>query len=291
MTNFWKLGFLLLIVVLAGCGGSDYASPKFSSMEKLTTQSDAFVAADGAVGAGENIAAMAPADRKIIYEADLRLVADDFATVESALPKLVKEHGGFLADISIDRTSGSQRSGNWTARIPVDRYDEFLASASELGTPENVSQTAQDVTEEFVDIEARIASKKKLEERITQLLEERPGKLADVIEIERELARVRSEIEQMEGRLRYLTNRTDLTTVRMHIREERNYTPPAAPGFATRIQSAWSQSIENIQQAGEQLVISLVILAPWIAVLLLLLFPFVLLWRRWRKKRAARVSE
>ena len=126
------------------------------------------------------------------------------------MPELVNKHGGFVASSDTDRTYNDRQTGTWVIRIPVDSYSAFLRGVSVLGFAESRSENAQDVTEEYVDVEARIKNKSKLEERIITMLEERTGKLSDVLEIERELSRVREEIERMEGRLRFLKDRTSL---------------------------------------------------------------------------------
>jgi hypothetical protein len=218
---------------------------------------------------GQEIA-MAPAERKIVYQANLRLVVTDFANLESEVSRIVREHDGYLANASIDRTSGEQRSGNWQARIPTDRFDSFLEAASKLGVPESRAQTAQDVTEEFVDLEARISNQKRLEERILQLLDQKEGAIKDVIAVEQELARVRGEIERMEGRLRFLSNRAELTTVAIFAREQRDYVPPQAPTFASRISETWSDSLLSLRDFGANAVVALVGLAPWLVILAVL---------------------
>ena len=164
--------------------------------------------------------------RKIIYEADISLIVKDVSAVETQISALLQQHDGYVAESTIDRTQGEQLSGRWRVRIPVEQFDTFLDEISKLGVAESRHQTAQDVTEEFVDLEAQISNKKKLEERIVKLVEDSTGEIKDVIEVERELARVRGEIEQMEGRLRFLTNRTELTTVSIVAREVQDYVPP-----------------------------------------------------------------
>jgi hypothetical protein len=190
--------------------------------------------------------------------------------------------------VTIDRRVGLRLTGTWIARIPVDRYESFLEELSTLGVTENFNQTAQDVTEEFVDLEARIANKRQLEKRILQLLEESEGKVEEILEVERELARVRSEVEQMDGRLRYLTNRTDLTTITIRAVELKDYVPPKAPTFTSRIVRAWSGSIEALAQFGQNLIIAIVFMAPWAVLLMLLLAPVIWILRRTRMRRSSR---
>ena len=211
--------------------------------------------------------------RRIIYEAQISLVVKELSEVETQVLALLKQLNGYVAESTIDRTQGEELSGRWRVRIPVEHFDTFLESVSKLGVAENRHQTAQDVTEEFVDLEAQISNKKRLEERIVKLIEDTAGEIKDVIEVERELGRVRGEVEQMEGRLRFLTNRTELTTVTIVAREVQDYVPPQAPTFVNRIQQAWVDSLRALRVFGEQLVVAIVYAFPWIVVLGAVLVP------------------
>jgi hypothetical protein len=275
------------MLLLAGCGieaprQGEYAATGGMSAESVVAE------ASGAdvVGAIDlNL------QRKIIYEADVQLVVEDFAQTEKQVPDAVKRHGGYLAEVTIDRTQGRRLTGRWVARIPVDQYEAFLAELSKLGVPESFHQRAQDVTEEFVDLEARIANKRQLEERVLQLLEESQGSIKDILEVERELERVRTEVEQMDGRLRYLTNRTDLTTITIDAIHIRDYVPPQAPTFLSRIVRSWDSSLVSLRLFAENLVVLFVFLAPWIVTLMVVLLPMASWVRRRRKRRAAETDQ
>ncbi len=211
--------------------------------------------------------------RKIIHKAEVVLVVSDFSKTEDAVPRLVKQHGGYLAHVRIDRTSGEHRKGNWQARIPVAQFDSFLNAVATLGVPKSRSQTAQEVTEEFVDLEARIANKQRLEKRLLELLGGADREIRDVIDVEHELARVRGDIEQMQGRLRYLDNRTELTTVDIHAREQRDYVPPETPTFLARTTAAWGNSLLSLQTLGEAFAVAVVYFFPWLLTLSVLAAP------------------
>lgn len=152
----------------------------------------------------------------------------------------------------------------------------------------NRSENAQDVTEEYVDTEVRIANKKKLEARILTMLEERTGKLSDVLDIERELARVREEIERMEGRIRFLKDRTSLATITITCREEKEYTPPAPPSLLSRITLSWTDSLSSLRYTGENFLVGAIAAAPWIVVLAVPLLVIRYLIKRWWRKRRER---
>ena len=299
---------LLISVSCLGCGGSAFDSGAQSPRSQ--NSSEAYVAQDvGAEAdaypesvqresagqeAGDDFDAGSPqgkaiestndspklVKRRIIYTATVRLIVKEFEPVESAVRQLVEKHNGFLASSDVDAQRGEHRNGNWVIRVPSANYSKFLGELSSLGSVTTRSENAQDVTEEFVDLEARISNKKKLEERIVELLEKRDDKIKDVIEVEKELGRVREEIERMQGRMRYLRDRTSLATVKLHVVQQRDYEPPAALSFGDQIGAAWSDSIGGLVAFGKGLLIFCVAIAPWAIVALVVLIPIYLFLRR-----------
>jgi hypothetical protein len=295
----WFVLMLVLATALCGCGvQSAVDSAKTGAAPASTTAEiagNAIADQDAAEGGGGEMGAdpqtAPPAERKIIYTAVVDLVVDDFTETDRKIQALTKEFGGFIAEFREDRTYGDRRSGRWVVRTPVRRFQEFLDQVVALGVPETRQMDAQDVTEEYVDLEARLASKKRLEERILQLLEERAGEIKDVIVVEQELARVREEIERMEGRLRFLANRVELTTITITAREEVDYEPPQAPTFTGKVQSTWSQSLTALGRTLEALALTVVALFPWFVLLLLIGTPFAMGLARWWRRRTPQSAE
>lgn len=281
------LSSFLCVVLMCGCGAQEH-SAEYAVVEDRALESPAGEQVLQTEAAGESKAtsagdaSTAAIQRKIIYVAEVQLVVEDFATAEQRIPQLVAEHGGCLADMDVHRTQDRARSGRWVARIPVERFDAFVTSLDDIGVPVHRDQSAQDVTAEYIDLEARIANKKRLEERLLQLLEDRSGKLSEVIEVEHQLARVREEIETMQGRLRYLANRAELASVTISVREEDRFVPAQAPTFPERIADAWADSLASLRRVGEAVVIAAVAAAPW----LILAVP-VVLWYVFRRRHRA----
>ena len=242
---------------------NDYALAKTHD----ANESDLAKSATGADQSGDNAAAKRKSQRRIIYTTSLTLVVKTYSEFEAALPRLVDSVGGFVSKSETDRRYNDRQSGTWVIRVPVDRYNDLLNGMSGLGFAESRREDAQDVTEEYVDVEARIRNNRKLEERIITMLAERTGKLSDVLEIERELARVREEIERMEGRLRVLADRTTLATVTITVREEKEYIPPAAPTLTDRLANALGGSLSSLRQLAESGLVLLIALLPWAVVL------------------------
>lgn len=284
---------LAAAAVCIGCGvESNYPASEKSPTRLDRTANNLQFDADSRLAYNESGRERNPADeglqrpaeratenRKIIYTASLSIVVEEFSGVEQAISQLVKQHGGFISSANLSLNQGSERSGLWTVRVPVASYEAFLDSTGDLGVPERREQHGQDVTAEYVDLEARIRSKKKLEERILELLADNKGEIKDVIEVERELSRVRTEVEKMEGRMRYLADRTELTTVTLNIREEKNYVPPQAPGLGSQIASTWGSSIGAIVSVGQGLLLTVVACVPWLVLVAAVVAP-VWMWRR-----------
>jgi hypothetical protein len=229
-------------------------------------------------------------NRKIIYDAQIDLEVEDLDPAADRLVALVQQHRGYIAEQDLTGSPGSKRSAKWKLRVPVDEFEAFVQELLSLGELKRNLRTSQDVTEQFYDIEARIRNKRVEEETILKILEERSGKLEDVLKVQVELSRVRGEIEQMEGRLRVLENLSSLATVTVNLREREDYTPvaPVAPDFRTKIARAWSGSLGDLREMGENLVIGLVALAPWLPLIVVVAVVGIVLVRfLWRRLRRA----
>ena len=168
MMKRWFCFSIVLGLSAAGCGQAlDSMAPRQSksgavasaAFERDFESAAAEAPSEDAVGGA---AVSAKADRKIIYTTTVGLVVEDYRTFEGQLPKLVDRHGGFVASAETNRRYRNRQEGMWVVRVPVDSYGDFLGEVVELGFAESRSENAQDVTEEYVDIEARIANKKRL---------------------------------------------------------------------------------------------------------------------------------
>ena len=251
-----SFSIFVVVCILAGfvgCGAHE--------MQRAAMQQD--LAALTKTAAAELKETKTPGDRKIIYTGKLTLAVKSLETTEQELQRLLTAAEGQLAEFREDRTTGNRRAATWKVRIPPAKFQSFVKQVVDLGIPELHEVTAADVTEEFVDIEARLKNKRQLEARILKLLEEKAGELKDIVTVENELARVREEIERIEGRLRFLAGQIELSTVTIHAFEKVDYQPPTAPTFADRVAAAWFDSLLALRELGEGAAIAVVALAPW----------------------------
>lgn len=207
--------------------------------------------------------------RKIIFNANIQLVVDEFEGVPKAVSELAKKHGGFIASSNIHGSEGEPRRGDWTLRIPSQNFDTFLDGSKSLGQVRSLSQDSQEVTAEYVDLEARVRNLKAEEERLHKHLDESTRSLKDILEVERQLARVRGEIERIQGRLNVLKDLTSLSTVTLSIEEIKDYVPEATeePGFATQVARTWSDSTGGVGSFFTSASLFVVGFVPWLAVI------------------------
>jgi len=193
--------------------------------------------------------------------------------------QLAVQVGGYVANSSVSGGKDQIRQATLEIKIPSAKYDEAVSSLSAIGKVETVNSSAQDVGEEYVDISARVANAKRLEERLINLLANRTGKLDEVLRVERELARVREEIERYEGRLRYLSSRAAMSTLSVTVHEPAPIlgNEPGENPIGAALRRAW----ENFVGLLAALIASLGILIP----LGLLTAGGWIGYRRWRRAR------
>jgi hypothetical protein len=176
-----------------------------------------------------------------------------------------------------------KRQASWKIRVPVGRFDDFLAAVDKLGELKKRHLSSQDVTQEFYDLEAQINNKQQEEKRLLKHLADSTGKLEEILTVEKELSRVRGEVERMQGRLRYLGNMAAMSTVTITASEIHDYKPPVDPTFATLVSRSFSDSMGNLLALGKAIVLFVVVVGPWLVAFAVVLLPAWLI-MRWIKR-------
>ena len=206
-------------------------------------------------------------DHKIIHTADLHVAVADLTAAARQLVQLVDSAKGYVATSNVYGTVRNGRSGTWKIRVPVERYDRFLADVEQLGSVQSSSTDSQDVTAEFYDLEARIRNKQQEESRLLKHLDQSTGQLDEILSVERELSRVREEIERMQGRRNVLQDLTALTTVTVRLTEDRNTSPQVATTLGGRLTRTFFQSVDALRWVATERLVVIVAIAPWVLLL------------------------
>lgn len=212
-TTFYTL---LLLVALTACNKKNESENSDTSnavMLAEPAEAQPNAVADKSANA---TSAQAISDQKIIKNANLRFEASDLNASANTIFSAVKKYNALVQSDSQNKDVGSI-SRIITARIPSQNFEGFIADVSKGVAYFDVKDiSAEDVTEEYVDVDARIKAKKILEARYFELLK-KASKMSDMLEIEKKISEIREEIEAQEGRLRYMQNRVTLSTVTITI--------------------------------------------------------------------------
>ena len=193
---------------------------------------------------------------KLIYTANLTIESKDFDAARTALTDAVSAAGGYLESSNESSYTGSSRTLSLTIRVPQDNYASFLEAAAQAGNLVDKSEQVQDVTTQYMDIEARLDSLKEQRARL-QELKASADNLSDLLQIESSLSDVQYQLESYQSQLDWYSRQVECCTVYLSLEEVQTYTP-VEEGFGSRIQNAlregWSGFVETVQSAAVFLV-------------------------------------
>ncbi|MFL5469133.1 MAG: DUF4349 domain-containing protein [Gemmatimonadaceae bacterium] len=239
---------------------------------------------DAAEGAGgdplQNIDAPTGAATMVIRTGQAFIEVDKVDPAILKIRQLAAQVGGYITNSSVSGGRDQIRQATFELKVPAAKYDQAVGTLSTIGKVETVTSNAQDVGEEFVDVTARVQNSRRLEERLISLLANRTGKLDEVLRVERELARVREQIERYEGRLRYLTARVSMSTLTITVHEPAPLigNNPGENPIGSALRRAWHNFVALIAgfiaSLGILIPLGLIGAAGWIG------------YRRWKSTKA-----
>ena len=199
-------------------------------------------------------------ERKLIKTGDVSFETNDLSATRSHIEQVLKKYKGYIATDNEYKSSQSITT-NLTVRIPSKSFDDFLNEiSSKVSRFDNKNISVNDVTEQFLDVEVRLKVKKELEQRYSEILK-KASSVKEIIEVERELNNVRSEIESIEGRLKYLQNQVSYSTLTIRFYKT-EISKAYSKSYGKRLAEAFSSGIDNIK---------------WFFIGLVNIWPFILL--------------
>lgn len=308
---------LALSLILGGCGGGIYsaydtavaetaaavpqraygmgydaAAPMEApalAMEEGIFEEDVALTSDS--GGLTDSAAMNQAvspSRKLIRNVSMSVETDTFDQLMEEIQKKVTELSGYIehSDISGNRSTYSTRYAYLTARVPSDKLDQFIGLVEDSGNVTHKSESIQDITLQYSDLESRKKTLTMEQDRIWALLE-KADTLEAVIALEERLSEIRYELESMESRLKLFDNEVEYSTIDISIDEVLpvDFTPTAPESVWQRIQKGFSRNVGNMGDFLTDLFIALIVLIPvWVPFAAVVAVAVILL-RKSAKKR------
>ena len=275
--------------------GNQYASDKFApratrsgtSVYQTSTETrgtDTLVPEATPPASGDELKAPENVGPMIVQTAALTILATNYDEASAAIEKLAAAHGGYVEKLDAKAQTGNARELSAALRIPTKQLDGFLADVRNLGHVEEETRSNEEVSDQYVDLQARLKSARATEQRLIELLGTRTGKLEDVLEAERELARIRGEIEGMQGQSAILVHRVNYATVQVDLNEEYRQVLGSRPvSTGTKIRNAAVEGFSNLEDGAVALVVFVFAVGPsllfWLAILLV---PGWFIWKRIR---------
>ena len=221
-----------------------------------------------------------PADRKIIWNADLEFQVKDLDESTKDISKLCSKYNAFISHMNLT-SSNYEVSNRITIRVDNEHFNKLINDIKGTSTfIRKIEIKSNDVTEEFIDIESRLKTKKDVRERYIDILRNRSGEIKDVIAAEDAIRKITEEIEAKEGRLRYLQDKVSQSTIDLEIYQKVDFQSEPETfekGFFTKakesLETGWSIIIE----------ILLLLLSIWP---IILIAAVIIVWRRkWLQRK------
>ena len=255
-TMIYFFGFIFLIASCSSGGVFEDKATTESYMEELsaldektkmssddeTEVSSSPGQSEGTVVSSEPIAIKQP--EKIIKTGSMSLLVEEYDTAIVHIKSIIKANNAYISNESECKTSYSI-SNTITIRVTSDYFDRLIESFEKTDykvTAKNIEM--EDVTAEFVDIQARLKTKRETEERYREILKQ-ARTINEVLEVESYLKSVREEIESAEGRLKYLNDKVSLSTLTLSVLQENDN--PYEPGFGNKMGNAFSGGWEVLK--------------------------------------------
>lgn len=231
--SLWVIGGIILLVIVGIVVNISLQSIRLRATRPFYAQRDMYRANKSVVQSLEALAPITkgisniniPALRKLIKRAELNLEVKDCEETAKKIVDLVNKFSGIIIDSEIQKYPNEAKRGRTIFKVSPKDFYIVLTKLKELGKVDLERVTGEDVTEEYVDLEARLKNFQLVKERLIKILQERAHQVKDILEVERELARVGEQIEVIEGRMKFLDRQVELSNITVNYYEAKAISP------------------------------------------------------------------
>lgn len=271
---------LIFSIFMTGCGA------KFSTDLPQSGNSQNQTSSSGGapeVKSSDTLSDPTSLDRKIVQKADLKMLVSDVAAVADQIITLCSQNGGYTVSSHIYR-DGESVSAQLAIKVPSADLLPTITSISALGEVNDKVISTQDVTEEFYDADARLKVLQAKEARLLGLMDKATS-ITEIISVENELSKTRSEIEVLSGRLKYLSNATEYSLINITLKQGVPGTVLAPQGTLGKAWQGLVSSLNGVINFASGTVVFLFAAIPWLIILTILFYPGRYLYRKIRARR------
>ena len=292
-----SLAVLLVMSLLAGCGGSSMAADSAPAMKQEAAIEAPMAEApmlngsisDAGTGAGNSLA---DTEQKLIKTVRMDVETED---LENLLPQIsgkISSLGGYVENQELYNGSAyssyRHRSASLTVRIPAENLDGFVEDVKGVSNVVTYNESTENVTLQYVSTESRMKALEVEQERLLELLGKAEN-MADLLEIEARLTDVRYELENVTSQLRVLSNQVDYATIHLYISQVKVYTEVEEQTVWQRIGSGFKENLRSIGEDMTDFFVWLVTYSPQLIVwAVIIAAAVVILKKKWAKKKVSR---
>lgn len=267
----------LLLVVTAGCLGADDGGDSQPEVSVNDDAMDADAATDDAVEettftasaeADADVVDRIAEDRQLIRTGELRLEVDTYSNSADAIRQIATDRGGFVSDESREvreRDGEHWTSGTIVIRVPSEQFDDAMQAVESVGEVHASETRSEDVTDQLVDLEARLENLKVQRDQLRELYAD-ANETSDVLAVQRELSSVQEEIERLEAQQQSLQEAVSLSTITVHLSEDRPEIADDPGWYETEVTTAFVESIGGVATALRAIVVGSAYLGPYLFV-------------------------
>ncbi len=294
----WIIIVIALILILPSCARMSMAPRAQKQIIGRMEESGSAApmsapAGDERTTTSEAEASVEDKSKKVIWTANLSMFVNDFNKSATEIENLTIQFGGEVAGKS-SNAGETYVYGTMTLWIPSEKLQQFIKEVEKVGKVSSSNVSAQDISDQYYDLQARLETKKKQESRLLSLLDKKDVKLTEILQLEQELARVRGEIESMEGRKQFWDKQVAYSTVTINITQDVQAVKEPDDIWKPMRQAIRDLKPTFVSSTGALIsfvagiMVLIVILIPWIIMLLLVIFVWKkTLGKNWKGFRKA----
>ena len=277
---------LLAAVLLAGCGSISSKDGGYYATESPSAEGAAYDTAAGAANSSivpeELPDSTDETAQKIIYNADINMESTDFDAARDTLLAAVDDYGAWMEYSSLSGDAKDHdRYAYYTVRVPVENYRTFLAAVGEAGSVLDLSETAENITSSYIDVQARLSALEAQRDRLNELADQAET-TADLLEIESQLSDVQYQLENYTRQLKNMDQQVSYSTVDIRLSEVATLTPTGTT-FGERVVDAFADGWRGFVVFLQGFVLAVIYLWPVLLVVGIIVALAVTLTKRRRK--------
>jgi hypothetical protein len=235
--------------------------------------------------AGGELAA-AP-ERKLVRTAELHLEVASYANARAKMDAELARLGGYVAQARVEHADGAVAAARLELRVPAPELERFMSDSASLGRVLYEDVQSREISDEYYDAEARLANARRLEQRLLEFADNKAADVKGLLEVERELGRVREDIETLQGRLKGYAERVALSSLSLQLTSRERVSIGDPPGLGSDLKHALVESSRGVLQTARSTLLVAAALLPWLPLIGLLAYLGRRVARRARRGAAA----